>query len=83
MLSHAPLLNSLVPLNIPETSVTRDMSSEDRLRATHQLLLRLIEWMCLPEHGGPLMVVVEKAHWMDGNSWALVASLSHAITQRG
>jgi len=64
----APLLNSLLPLELPETPLTRDMSGEVRAANTQHLITSLLQ---LDATRRPLLIVVEDVHWLDSASWAL------------
>jgi class 3 adenylate cyclase/tetratricopeptide (TPR) repeat protein len=64
----APLLNAVLPLDLPENELTAQMSGEARANKTHDLLLRLLQQaasVC------PLLLVLEDGHWLDSSSWAL------------
>ena len=65
----APLLNAVLPLELPDSEVTAQMSGEVRAHNTHRLLARLLERAASES---PLMLVVEDAHWLDSASWTLV-----------
>lgn len=64
----APLLNTILPLDIQETETTEAMSSEARAENTRTLLLKLLE---ADMRKRPAVIVLEDAHWMDSASWAL------------
>jgi tetratricopeptide (TPR) repeat protein len=68
-LSHlAPLLNVVLPLDLPDTELTAQMSGQVRADNTHKLLLRLLQ---VTASQAPTLLVLEDAHWLDSASWAL------------
>ncbi|HMA36909.1 MAG TPA: adenylate/guanylate cyclase domain-containing protein, partial [Chloroflexia bacterium] len=67
----APLLNAVLPLELPETPVTRQMSGQVRADNTRELLLAVLQ---LRLRQAPLVLILEDAHWLDSASWALAAS---------
>ena len=73
-LSHlAPLLNAVLPLDLPDNEITKEMHGQVRADNTHDLLVRLLQRMAVQS---PLLLVLEDAHWLDSASWAL-ARLVH------
>lgn len=82
----APLLNVVLPLDLPDTELTAQMSGQVRADNTRAALLRLLR-QCAG--GAPLLLVIEDAHWLDSSSWALLdqvrtehAPLLLAVTTR-
>ncbi len=71
----APLLNSILPLDIPENEETNAMSGETRAENTRWLLMQILT---LHSRNHPMVVVLDDAHWMDSASWAL----ARAVAQR-
>lgn len=72
----APLLNALLPLEIPETEVTEMMTGEARAENTRLLLMRLLE---LNMRKSPGLIVLDDAQWLDSASWALTLAASRNI----
>ena len=64
----APLLNAVLPLDLPESDLTASMSAQGRADNTHELLVRLLSAVA---QVGPLLIVLEDAQWLDSASWAL------------
>ncbi len=64
----APLLNVVLPLDLPENEITRELTGEVRADNTHDLLVRLLQTAATT---APLLLVLEDAHWLDSASWAL------------
>ncbi|PTL78126.1 AAA family ATPase [Vitiosangium sp. GDMCC 1.1324] len=65
----APLLNAFLPSDLPETDVTTQMTGEMRSESTLELVLDLLRTRA---SAGPLVVVLEDAHWLDSASWRLI-----------
>jgi class 3 adenylate cyclase/tetratricopeptide (TPR) repeat protein len=70
----APLLNSVLPLDLPENELTVHMSGQVRADNTHELLLRIMEGTA--RRG---LLVLEDAHWLDSASWALARLASQRL----
>ncbi|MCB9435647.1 MAG: AAA family ATPase [Anaerolineales bacterium] len=73
----APLLNAILPLDIPENEFTSPMSGEVRAENTRHLLLRLLE---INNTKSPSVIILENAHWLDSASWALALTISQYLT---
>jgi class 3 adenylate cyclase len=79
-LSMAPLLNDLLPLDLPDNDLTRPLQGESRLRATHELLLRLLPMMLEKRNGRqPTLITVDNAHLLDIASATLLLALSESL----
>lgn len=72
----APLLNAILPLDIPENDFTSPMSGEIRAENTRHLLLRLLE---INNTQSPSIIILENAHWLDSASWALALAVSQHL----
>ncbi|GAB4211872.1 MAG: hypothetical protein OHK0022_46960 [Roseiflexaceae bacterium] len=72
----APLLNSVLPLELPENEVTAPLSGQARAAATHALLLRLLQGSA---ERSPKLVILEDLHWCDSASWALILEVARQI----
>jgi tetratricopeptide (TPR) repeat protein len=70
----APLLNGVLPVEVPETDVVRHMPGALRGSNTRELLVQLMEEAC---RARPCVVVLEDVHWMDSSSWELAARVRH------
>lgn len=66
----APLLNAVLPLDMPENELTTQLSGEARQDNTHQLLVGLIR---AAAGGRPLILLIDDAHWLDSVSWTLIS----------
>lgn len=69
LLELAPLLNNVLPLELPETPVTAVMTGEIRAENTRTLLLRLLQDSV---RRSPKVIILEDLHWMDASSWTLL-----------
>jgi class 3 adenylate cyclase len=69
----APLLNSVVPLELPDNELTAQLAGEVRADNTRELLVRLLQGAATGpgDHTSPLLLVLDDAHWFDSASWAL------------
>ena len=69
----APLLNSVLPLELPDNELTAQLTGEVRADNTRELLVRLLQAAATGPGGGasPLLLVLDDAHWFDSASWAL------------
>lgn len=68
----APLLNPVLPLNLPENDLTGQMTGEARANSTRSLLARLLEGSF---GASGLVLVLEDAQWLDSASWALATQV--------
>ncbi len=64
-----PLLNGVLPLELPETPDTAQMTAEARGDTTVALLVGLVRAQ------GPVLVVLEDAHWFDSLTWDFAEAL--------
>ena len=80
-LSMAPLLNSVLPLDLPDNDLTRPLQGEARIRATHEFLLRLLPMMIGKLNGRhPTLFVVDNGHLLDEASATLLLAIGEAIS---
>lgn len=63
-----PLLNPVLPVQLPETAQTASMTAENRARVARALLVALLQ----PLAADGLFVILEDAHWIDSSSWELI-----------
>ncbi len=76
LLKLAPLLNAILPLDLPENELTAQMPSEVRADNTRELLVTLLQKAA---DESPLLLVLEDAHWFDTASWALAWSVFQSV----
>lgn len=65
----APLLNALLPLDLPDTDTTRNMVGQSRAASTQLLVAGLVQ-RAADER--PILLVLEDGHWFDSATWALL-----------
>lgn len=70
----APLLNAVLPLELPDNEITAQMTGLIRAESTRNLLVNLLS------KSSPLLVVLEDAHWMDTSSWELAKSATKRVS---
>jgi len=63
-----PLLNAVLPLDLPDNDITAQLAGEARQDNIQELLLGLLRSVA---GGSPLVVLLDDAHWLDSASWAL------------
>ncbi len=68
-----PLLNAVLPLEIPENEWSRHVSGQALADATRAFLLQILNLFLSRI---PSVVIVENAHWLDSASWSLVQAIS-------
>lgn len=74
----APLLNAVLPLQLPDNELTSQMSGEARANSTRHLLAAILA-DSFPKSPG-LVLILEDAQWLDSASWALVAQVRLALS---
>ena len=78
----APLLNAVLPLNLPDTHYTRKLTGEERRAATHKFLLSLLPPLVYSKTGKsqiPMVFLFDDVHLLDADSLQL---LQVAMAQR-
>lgn len=73
LLDWAPLLNDILPLNLPATDLTRQMDGGARDESAREVILALIEAAAAQT---PLVLVIDDAHWCDSASLSLIAAVA-------
>jgi class 3 adenylate cyclase/tetratricopeptide (TPR) repeat protein len=74
----APLLNGVLPVEVPENEVVRNMTASLRGANTRELLVQLLDG-CVRER--QRLVVLDDAHWMDSSSWELAVAVQRRVTR--
>lgn len=72
----APLLGPILPVELPDDDVTAGLTGDARAERTREVLTRLVEHAAAD---GPMLAIVEDAHWLDSLSWALLVQLSERV----
>ena len=76
MLELAPLLGVVLPLEWTDNEFTAQMTGDVRADNAHALLIRLLQEKA---NKGPLLIVIEDAHWLDSGSLALLLLVSQRV----
>lgn len=72
----APLLNSVLPLDLPDNVQTAQMTGEVRASNTHDLLVHLLQATAARS---PQLLILEDVNWLDSASWALLRLVAHVV----
>lgn len=72
----APLLNAILPLDLPENEVTRALSGKEKAQKTRELCVQLFQKMT---RSLPVVLVLDDAHWLDSASWALTLAVAQQV----
>jgi len=72
----APLLNTLLPCDFPETLPTQPLQGEGRAHRTRSLVCQLLR---ASGRGQPLVVILEDTHWLDSASWKLARLITEEL----
>jgi class 3 adenylate cyclase/predicted ATPase len=78
LVERAPLLNDLLGLGLPETTLTEHL--DPKLRQA-SLLALLIDLLGLWAAERPLVLVLEDAQWLDSLSWQLALQVARSLTE--
>jgi class 3 adenylate cyclase/tetratricopeptide (TPR) repeat protein len=76
LLQLMPLLNAVLPLELADSDVTRQMTGQVKADNTREFLLRILG---AAASRSPKLIVLEDAHWLDSASWALALLVSQRI----
>lgn len=74
--SRAALLSGLLPVSFEETEATERLQPQARAEVTREVLVSLLLREAVQ---GPLVVVLEDAHWMDSASWELAEAARRRV----
>ncbi|MBI3965159.1 MAG: AAA family ATPase, partial [Chloroflexi bacterium] len=76
LLERAPLLNSVVALDIPDSDLTSQIAGEVRAQNTRDLLVELLQTTA---RGTPMLLVLDDAQWLDSASWQLALEVCRRV----
>lgn len=76
LVQRLPLLNAVLPLDLPENEVTQSLSGEGRAFRTRELLVAIL---ALHASQYQTLIVLEDAHWMDSTSWEVLREARRAV----
>ncbi|MBK8932284.1 MAG: AAA family ATPase [Chloroflexi bacterium] len=77
-----PLLKVVLRLELPETTLTAQLTGEARQDNTHRLLVGLLKSVVRQPDTAvtrPLVLIIEDAHWLDSASWLLLRRVHQQI----
>jgi tetratricopeptide (TPR) repeat protein len=69
------LVRAVVPVDLPESDLTRQMAGPVRADNTNRLLLHLLGEAARSQ---PLLLLLEDGHWMDSASWHLTLQIARS-----
>lgn len=72
----APLLNSILPLGIPDNEVTKHMDADVRADNIQLLVTHLLQDVAAER---PLLLVLDDAQWLDSSSWHLARHVTQGV----
>ena len=72
-----PLLNPVLPVELPDTAVTAQMNLENRADNTRDLMVTILQQTIRP--GAPHALLLEDVHWMDAASWQLLLMVAEQV----
>lgn len=72
----APLLNAVLPLDLPETPVSAQLVAQLRADRTHDLIVRLLERTTAQ---APLILMLDNLQWFDTSSWELLRAVAERL----
>ncbi len=72
----APLLNVVLPLDLPDNDLTTQFSGIVRADNTRNLLVRLLRQRFAE---APTLLILEDAHWLDSASWSLALQVCRRL----
>ncbi|UCG25775.1 MAG: adenylate/guanylate cyclase domain-containing protein, partial [Chloroflexota bacterium] len=78
----SPLLNAVLPLDLPESQTTSRMAPAQRHRTTQQFLLRLLQRRVVRpgrRRARPSVLLFDNGQWMDRYSWELAIGVSQEV----
>ncbi|UCG26328.1 MAG: hypothetical protein JSW55_10215, partial [Chloroflexota bacterium] len=78
----SPLLNAVLPLDLPESQTTSKMTPAQRHRTTQQFLLRLLQRRVVRpgrRRARPSVLLFDNGQWMDRYSWELAIGVSQEV----
>lgn len=71
-----PLINAVIPLDLPENELTRQMNGQVRADNTQLLLLHMLQNL---SRDGPIVFLLEDAQWFDSASWSLIRRVAAEV----
>lgn len=78
LVTEAPFLNAIFPLDLPENQVTKTVTGKMRADRIRGLLQHLLQ---ASVKRSPKLIILEDAHWLDSASWALTLGIAENVEQ--
>ena len=78
-LRYAPLLNAVLPLQLPDNGFTGRLTDPARQEASHHFLLRLLQLLLEKRKSPPVLFLFEDIHLLDSASLRLLLAVSQLI----
>jgi class 3 adenylate cyclase len=76
LLSRAPLLNAVLPLDLPDTEISAQMTGSSRADAIRDLIVHLL---AAAAADAPTLVGLDDGHWFDSASWGVVLAVARRV----
>ena len=76
LLELAPLLNTIMLLELPDNAVTAPLVGQARAERTREMLLMFLR---RSTERSPKVIVLEDAHWLDSASWLLAVEVRRLL----
>lgn len=73
----APLLNGILPLDLPETEATRALAGKEKAQKTRELCVQILQTLTAFV---PTVLILDDAHWLDSASWALTLAVAEQVS---
>ncbi len=71
-----PLASVVLPVHIPDTPLTAEMTGDVRGENTKRLLSRVLQRAAAER---PTLLAIEDAHWLDSASWSLLLDVLQSV----
>lgn len=76
----APLLNAVLPFELPDNEFTSQMSGQVRADNTRQLLIQFLRDSV---RRSPKLIILENCQWLDSLSWELAVHVARTLISSG
>jgi class 3 adenylate cyclase/tetratricopeptide (TPR) repeat protein len=71
-----PLLSAVLPVQIPDSALTAEMTGDVRADNTRRILQQILQHAASAQ---PTLLVVEDAHWLDSASWGVLLAVVQGV----
>ncbi len=76
LVRYFPLFDVILPIHVPDNSLTASMTGEIRSSNIREVLVRALAHAA---QQAPLLIVLEDLHWFDSASWALLVDVQQKV----